>query len=144
MVGDFDGEGRLPAIPVERQSLREEAKIATCDAGGKKRQRRHRGERTGAPPARASPSGKPAQAGRPRTVSSAANKPSRSRRKPEQIDRACRSGEFEATLEEGLAQPLAASDIAEAGKRLKTLNDEIAQLEERWLALSDKLESLAV
>ena len=42
-----------------------------------------------------------------------------------------------------LAEPLPPAEIADAGKRLKALNDEIAQLEERWLALSDQLEALA-
>jgi len=67
------------------------------------------------------------------------------KRELSQIDqRLAAAASEKASLEERLAQPLAAADIAEAGKRLKTLNDEIAQLEERWLALSDKLESLAV
>ncbi|BEP69158.1 ATP-binding cassette domain-containing protein [Variovorax sp. V35] len=47
------------------------------------------------------------------------------------------------TLEARLAEPLPPAEIADAGKRLKALNDEIAQLEERWLALSDQLEALA-
>jgi len=47
-----------------------------------------------------------------------------------------------ALLEQRLAQPLAPADIAEAGKRLKVLGDEIAALEERWLALSGELEAL--
>ena len=47
------------------------------------------------------------------------------------------------TLEAKLAEPLPPAEIAEAGKRLKALNEEIAQLEERWLALSDQLEALA-
>jgi len=45
-------------------------------------------------------------------------------------------------LEERMSQPLAPADIAEAGKRLKTLGDEIAALEERWLSLSGALEAL--
>jgi len=52
------------------------------------------------------------------------------------------AGAEKAALETRLTQPLPAADIAEAGKRLKLVNDNIAQLEERWLALSDQLETL--
>lgn len=44
-------------------------------------------------------------------------------------------------LEVRLAQPLAPPEIAEAGKRLKALNDEISVLEELWLRLSDELQA---
>jgi len=44
-------------------------------------------------------------------------------------------------LEAQLSQPLAPAQIAEAGKRLKALSDEIAQLEELWLRLTDELEA---
>jgi len=44
-------------------------------------------------------------------------------------------------LEARLAQPLPPAEIADAGKRLKALNDEIAELEERWLRLTDELEA---
>ena len=57
--------------------------------------------------------------------------------------RAYTFGDELASLEARLATPLAAPDIADAGRRLKTLNDEIERLEERWLALSDQLEALA-
>ncbi|WP_027016462.1 ABC-F family ATP-binding cassette domain-containing protein [Comamonas composti] len=46
-------------------------------------------------------------------------------------------------LEEQLSQPLAAAEIAEAGKRLKACNDEIEALEERWLELGEQMEQLA-
>ena len=52
------------------------------------------------------------------------------------------AGTEKAALETRLTQPLPAADIADAGKRLKLVNDNIAQLEERWLALSDQLETL--
>ncbi|MDB5730859.1 MAG: transporter, ATP-binding protein [Variovorax sp.] len=45
-------------------------------------------------------------------------------------------------VEQRLAAPLSPAEIAEAGKRLKTLAQDIAGLEERWLALSDQIESL--
>ncbi|MEJ8809715.1 ATP-binding cassette domain-containing protein [Variovorax ureilyticus] len=61
-----------------------------------------------------------------------------------QVDqRLADAGAEKAALESRLAQPLPAPEIAEAGKRLKALNDEIEQLEERWLDLSDQLEALA-
>ena len=61
-----------------------------------------------------------------------------------QIDeRLAKAGSERAELEARLAQPLPSAEIAEAGKRLKALNDEIGRLEERWLALSDQLEALA-
>ena len=47
-----------------------------------------------------------------------------------------------ATLEARLAKPLPAAEIADIGKRLKALNDEIERLEERWMAVSSQLEAL--
>ncbi|MBX3587462.1 MAG: ATP-binding cassette domain-containing protein [Ramlibacter sp.] len=46
-------------------------------------------------------------------------------------------------LEARLATPLGAADIAEAGKRLKAVGDEIHALEERWLELSGQIEALS-
>ncbi|MDH6594475.1 ATP-binding cassette subfamily F protein 3 [Variovorax sp. TBS-050B] len=61
-----------------------------------------------------------------------------------QIDeRLAAAGTERSALEARLAEPLPPAEIAEAGKRLKALNDEIERLEERWLALSDQLEALA-
>ena len=48
-----------------------------------------------------------------------------------------------AQLEDKLSQPIPAAEIAEAGKRLKACNDEIDQLEERWLELSGEIEQLS-
>ncbi|QIL80075.1 ATP-binding cassette domain-containing protein [Diaphorobacter sp. HDW4A] len=46
-------------------------------------------------------------------------------------------------LEEKLATPgLSGGDIADAGKQLKTVNDSIEQLEERWLELSGQIEAI--
>jgi ATP-binding cassette subfamily F protein 3 len=45
-----------------------------------------------------------------------------------------------AALEARLAAPLAPADIAEAGKRLKAVGDELQALEERWLALGELIE----
>ncbi|GAA4421474.1 ABC-F family ATP-binding cassette domain-containing protein [Acidovorax lacteus] len=45
-------------------------------------------------------------------------------------------------LENRLMEGLAPSDIAEVGRRLKAVTDEVEQLEERWLELSEQLQSL--
>jgi ATP-binding cassette subfamily F protein 3 len=44
-------------------------------------------------------------------------------------------------LEARLATPLPPPEIAEAGRRLKAVTDELAQLEERWLELSGEIEA---
>jgi ATP-binding cassette, subfamily F, member 3 len=46
-------------------------------------------------------------------------------------------------LEHQLSTPLPPAEIAEAGRRLKALSDEVAVLEERWLALTAQLEATA-
>jgi ATP-binding cassette subfamily F protein 3 len=47
-----------------------------------------------------------------------------------------------AALEARLAAALPPSEIAQAGKRLKAVNDELQALEERWLALSGDIEAM--
>ena len=47
------------------------------------------------------------------------------------------------SLHNKLASPLAPADIAEAGKRLKVVEDELEELELRWLELTTQLETLA-
>jgi ATP-binding cassette subfamily F protein 3 len=60
-----------------------------------------------------------------------------------QIDeRLAAAGKDKSAIEARLAKSLPAAEIAEAGKRLKALNDEIETLEERWLVLSGQLEAL--
>ena len=44
-------------------------------------------------------------------------------------------------LENRLAKPLQPADLAQAGKRLKTVQQEIEDLEQRWLELSQEIES---
>ncbi len=62
----------------------------------------------------------------------------------EQIDKRLPKLQSErAQLEDKLSQPIPAAEIAEAGKRLKACNDEIDQLEERWLELSGEIEQLS-
>jgi ATP-binding cassette subfamily F protein 3 len=46
------------------------------------------------------------------------------------------------SLHDKLATPLPPADIAEAGKRLKVVEDELATLELRWLELSEAMESI--
>jgi ATP-binding cassette subfamily F protein 3 len=46
-------------------------------------------------------------------------------------------------IEARLSQPLAAAEIADAGRRLKSVHDEIAKLEESWLDLSEQIDALA-
>ena len=45
-------------------------------------------------------------------------------------------------LEAQLSRPLPAAEIADAGRRLKALSDEMATLEERWLELSEQLQAM--
>ena len=62
----------------------------------------------------------------------------------EKIDtRMAQLGAEKAALEEKLATPLPPADIAEAGKRLKAVGDELDACEERWLELSEAIEQLA-
>ena len=46
-----------------------------------------------------------------------------------------------AALEGRLATVLTPGDIAEAGRRLKAVADELGQLEERWLELAGEIEA---
>jgi ATP-binding cassette subfamily F protein 3 len=45
-------------------------------------------------------------------------------------------------LHDKLAKPLPPADIAEAGKRLKAVEDELAALELRWLELTEAMDSI--
>jgi ATP-binding cassette subfamily F protein 3 len=45
-------------------------------------------------------------------------------------------------LHDKLATPLPPADIAEAGKRLKAVEDELAELEVRWLELTEAMEAI--
>jgi len=65
------------------------------------------------------------------------------RKELEQADqRMAQLSHDKAALEKRLATRLAPADMAEAGKHLKAANDELAALEERWLALSGEIESI--
>ena len=45
-------------------------------------------------------------------------------------------------LEAQLSAPLPPAEIAEAGRRLKALSDEMDALEERWMVLSEQLQQM--
>ena len=125
VVTDFDGDldDYQRYLLDEAKRLREEAKVAVREAAN-----------TAAPV--------PKQDAQDRQQRSDQAKPIK--REIAQIDeRLAAAGAERTALEARLAQPLPSADIAEAGKRLKALNDEIGRLEERWLALSDQLEALA-
>jgi ATP-binding cassette subfamily F protein 3 len=147
VVTDFDGDldDYQRYLLDEAKRLREEAKVAVREAA------------SAVAPAVAAPA--PAAA---ESESAAASKNPQQRKqdaqgrqqrsdqaKPikreiAQIDeRLGAAGAERKALEARLAQPLPSAEIAEAGKRLKILNEEIGRLEERWLALSDQLEALA-
>jgi ATP-binding cassette subfamily F protein 3 len=65
------------------------------------------------------------------------------RKELEQADqRMAQLAQQKASLEQRMAGRLAAPDLAAAGKLLKSANDELASLEERWLALSGEIEAL--
>lgn len=51
-------------------------------------------------------------------------------------------GAEKSAIEAQLATPLPPAEIAEAGKRLKVIGDELDNLEERWLELSEQIEAL--
>jgi len=128
VVGDFDGDldDYQRYLLDEAKRLREEAKVATREAA--------------AVVEKATPS--PQAAAQDRQQRSDQAKPLR--RELAQVDeRLAAAGAEKAALEARLANPLPAPEIAKAGKRLKTLNDEIGLLEERWLTLSGQLEALA-
>jgi ATP-binding cassette, subfamily F, member 3 len=65
------------------------------------------------------------------------------KRELEQADRRmAQLAAAKAQLEARLSAPLAAAEIAQAGKQLKAANDELQGLEERWLALSGEIEAI--
>jgi ATP-binding cassette subfamily F protein 3 len=66
------------------------------------------------------------------------------KRELEQNEQRMASIEAEKTqLEQQLSTPLPPTEIAEAGRRLKALSDEVTTLEERWLELTHLLEETA-
>jgi len=150
-VGDFDGDldDYQRYLLDEAKRLREEAKLATREAAAAE------DEAEVAPPVQVAKASAPAApeatlSGKDQRKQDAQERQQRSeqarplKRELAQVDqRLAAAGSEKASIEQRLAQPLGAPEIAEAGKRLKALNDEIEQLEDRWLTLSGQLEALA-
>jgi ATP-binding cassette, subfamily F, member 3 len=129
-VTDFDGDldDYQRYLLEEAKRLREEAKEAVRNAS--------------APVAAPAPAVAKQDAAQGRQQRSYQAKPLK--REIAQIDeRLAEAGTAKAAIEARLAQSLPAAEIAEAGKRLKALNEEIDKLEERWMTISGQLEALA-
>ncbi|WP_326543081.1 ABC-F family ATP-binding cassette domain-containing protein [Pseudorhodoferax sp.] len=64
------------------------------------------------------------------------------RKQIEKLDRSMAAlAEEKAALEQRLAQPLPPAEMAEAGRRLKQVGEQLALQEEEWLSLSEQLET---
>jgi len=141
-VTDFDGDldDYQRYLLEEAKRLREEAKEAVRKAA----------EPTAKPAAAVpKPVAEAPAAGRDQRKQDAQSRQQRTdqakplKRELGQIDeRLAAAGKDKSAIEARLAKSLPAAEIAEAGKRLKALNDEIETLEERWLVLSGQLEAL--
>ena len=98
-----------------------------------------------APKAAATPAPAPASAQRKQDAQSRQEQAERLRPLKKQIEKLDRSmaslTEEKAALEQRLTQPLAPSEMAEAGRRLKQVADQLAAQEEEWLGLSEQLET---
>ncbi|MCU4118849.1 ABC-F family ATP-binding cassette domain-containing protein [Variovorax sp. N23] len=128
-VTDFDGDldDYQRYLLEEAKRLREEAKEAVRKASE--------------PVAAPAPAVAKQDAAQSRQQRSEQAKPLK--REIAQIDeRLAEAGTAKAAIEARLAQSLPAAEIAEAGKRLKALNEEIDKLEERWMTVSGQLEAL--
>ncbi|HVR51127.1 MAG TPA: ATP-binding cassette domain-containing protein [Pseudorhodoferax sp.] len=95
--------------------------------------------------AAATPAPAPASAQRKQDAQSRQEQAERLRPLKKQIEKLDRSmaslTEEKAALEQRLTQPLAPSEMAEAGRRLKQVADQLAAQEEEWLGLSEQLET---
>jgi ATP-binding cassette subfamily F protein 3 len=61
----------------------------------------------------------------------------------EQTEKSMAQLQLEKTgLEAKLLEPISPSDIAEIGKKLKVINDELASLEEKWLGWTSEIEAI--
>ncbi|RIX77018.1 ABC-F family ATP-binding cassette domain-containing protein [Acidovorax cavernicola] len=144
VVGDFDGDldDYQRYLLDEAKRLREEAKVAVREADAAATAAAAAAAAASAAPAKSSNTPEQRkQDAQERQQRSEQAKPLK--KEIARIDERMAAASAErGTLEAKLAEPLPPAEIADAGKRLKSLNDEIAQLEERWLALSDQLEAL--
>ncbi|WP_431508858.1 ABC-F family ATP-binding cassette domain-containing protein [Variovorax sp. DAIF25] len=154
VVGDFDGDldDYQRYLLDEAKRLREEAKVANAAAASAAAPAPAPVAAPAPAPAPVSPASSPAASSRnpQQRKQDAQERQQRSeqakplKRELTKIDeRMAAAGSERSALEARLAEPLPPAEIADAGKRLKALNDEIGQLEERWLALSDQLEALS-
>jgi ATP-binding cassette subfamily F protein 3 len=138
VVGPFDGDldDYQCYLLDESKRLREEAKLAE--------------QATAVPTSSASDASTapPVDQREARRLAAAARQQLGEKTKPlkkelEQVDKQMATLSSEkAALEDKLATPLPPADIAEAGKRLKTVGDALDALEERWLELSEQIEQL--
>ena len=152
-VGPFDGDldDYQRYLLEESKRLREEAKNAEQNAAPVAA----KAEAKPAPaPVAAAPEAPKTEASfdskEQRRLAAAARQQITDKTKPfkkelEQIDQRLPKLNAERTaIEAKLATPgLAGADIADAGKQLKTVNDCIDQLEERWLELSGQIEAIS-
>jgi ATP-binding cassette subfamily F protein 3 len=126
-VSDFDGDldDYQRYLLDEAKRVREEAKLATREAES---------AASAAASAQVTPQERQQRSGEAKPL----------KRELAQVDEQLAAAGAEKTaLEARLSAPLGAPEIAETGRRLKALNEEISRLEERWLALSDQIEALA-
>ncbi|WP_370678482.1 ABC-F family ATP-binding cassette domain-containing protein [Comamonas sp. GB3 AK4-5] len=157
VVGPFDGDldDYQRYLLEESKRLREEAKNAEAQAAAATSKAAASAAAAAAPVAMAAPPAAPASQPEPqgdqreqRKQTAAARQQLSEKTKPlkkeqEQIDKKMAVLSSEKTaLEAKLATPLPPAEIAEAGKRLKAVGDEIDTLEERWLELTESIESL--
>ncbi|MFD2754205.1 ribosomal protection-like ABC-F family protein [Comamonas terrae] len=143
-VGPFDGDldDYQRYLLEESRRLREEAKLADQNSSTAEQAAVAPTVPAQAPAAAADPREARRLAAQARQQLAEKTKPFK--KELEQIDRRLPQLQAERSeLEEKLSQPMAPAEIAEAGKRLKSCNDEIDQLEERWLELSEQIDAIA-
>jgi ATP-binding cassette subfamily F protein 3 len=146
-IGPFDGD-----LDDYQRYLLDEAKRQREQARGQAREQAAAAAAAPAVPVpTAAPAAAPAEArGTPqeqRKVQAAQRQQLASRLKPlkkelEEAERRIAALESErGTLEAKLSTALSPAEIAEGGRRLKALTDELASMEERWLGLSGEIEA---
>ncbi len=156
-VADFDGDldDYQRYLLDEAKRMREEAKVATRAAAAAPAvvAAAPVAAPASAPASAAVPSSAPApvaEGGRAQRQQNARDRQQQQeqsrplRKELTQIDtRLAQAAQEKAALETELQQPLPPAQIAEAGRRLKQIDDEVASLEERWLVLSEQIEALS-
>ena len=89
-----------------------------------------------------------AQTSEQRKLESAKRQEINARTKPlkkqiDQVEKSMAQLQSEKTgLEAKLLEPISPSDIAETGKKLKVINDDLGSLEEKWLELTSEIEAI--